>query len=232
MNQLFGRVNPLLRLRRVCGFTLLELMVAIAIFAIISTISWVSFNQIQQAALSAQKNSERLSALTQAMYWLELDFKQAAMRPIRDEFGDTQAAFTLQNRAENVVELTRAGAANGLNPQQQTNLLRVRYWLDLSGTDRAPRLMRRYWSVLDRTRASEAQDSIVLHEVSAFTVRVFDDKNQEQQFWQPRNQQGEAQPEKLPNAVEITLDTPDFGKISRYFSLIQSPISNTQQEAQ
>ena len=70
------------------GFTLLEVLVAFTIFAIIGVIS----SQLMSQTISAQANlssrGERLGDLHRAMQILQRDLMQITDRPVRDQYGD------------------------------------------------------------------------------------------------------------------------------------------------
>jgi general secretion pathway protein J len=113
-----------------------------------------------------------------------------------------------------MVALTRAGWANpaGL---QRPGLQRVAYFLE-NGT-----LRREFWSVLDPTLASTTTRRDLLTHVKAVTIRYLDVNHQWQEQWPPATNTvliGSTQELGLrqrPLAVEITLDTEDWGKVVR-----------------
>jgi general secretion pathway protein J len=159
---------------------------------------------------------------------MEQDFVQVAPRPVRQAVGDepaqpalaggalgTQAALSSSTTgAPPIVAFTRAGWANpkGL---QRTGLQRVAYFLE-NGT-----LRREHWSVLDPTLASSTTRRELLTHVKAVTIRYMDVNHQWQEQWPPAtnttlvNQALEATLRERPLAVEITLDTEDWGKVVR-----------------
>jgi general secretion pathway protein J len=75
------------------GFTLLEMVVAIAIFAIIAAISYSALNNFLDARSHINQENEDLRALQTMFTLLEHDLRYAVNRPVRDEYGDSQPAF-------------------------------------------------------------------------------------------------------------------------------------------
>jgi general secretion pathway protein J len=73
------------------GFTLLELLVALAIFAVLATMAYAALNSVLTARKQVEAKSARLSALQTALMIMERDVEQAVPRGIRDEFGDVGA---------------------------------------------------------------------------------------------------------------------------------------------
>jgi general secretion pathway protein J len=202
------------------GFTLVELAVAILIVAIIAAIGYGTINQAVKSREMLKDQQTQLLGLQNAVRLMEQDFVQAAPRPVRQAVGDDppQLAFAgSPPGSQPVVALTRAGWANpaGL---QRTGLQRVAYFLE-NGT-----LRREYWNVLDPTLASTTIKHDLLTHVKSFTLRYLDVNHNWQPQWPPStNCQGCATQEQAlrqrPLAVEITLDTEEWGKIVRIIEI-------------
>jgi general secretion pathway protein J len=155
--------------------------------------------------------------LQTAVRVLEQDFVQLAARPVRQPVGDEPAQAALQGGlpgTQPVVALTRDGWANPAGVQR-TGLQRVAYYLE-NGT-----LRREHWDVLDPTLASITERRELLTHVKSFTIRYMDVSRTWQDQWPPQTstvlvgQPLEATLRERPLAVEITLDTEDWGKIVR-----------------
>ena len=91
------------------GFTLLELLVAVAIFALLGVGSYRLLATTIATRDAAQKHDAALMQLQKAMTTLNRDISQAIARPVRNEYGDAVAAVILKN---NMLDLTRAGWPN------------------------------------------------------------------------------------------------------------------------
>jgi general secretion pathway protein J len=108
------------------------------------------------------------------------------------------------------MSFTRAGWTNP-NGLQRPGLQRVAYYYD-KGT-----LRREHWSVLDPTQTSKTVKRDLLTHVKSVSVRYFSAAGWDTQW--PRSDL----PEDLtarPIAVEVTIETEDWGKIVR---LIEVP---------
>ena len=118
--------------------------------------------------------------------------------------------------AQPIVALTRDGWSNpsGL---QRPGLQRVAYFLE-NGT-----LRREYWNVLDPTLASTTVKRDLLKHVKTVTVRYLDVNHKWQDQWPPASGavcgSEEQSLRQRPIAVEITLDTEDWGKIVRIIEI-------------
>ena len=203
------------------GFTLIELLVALAIAALMFAMGYGSLRQALTSHEALKEQQAQLIALQSAVRIIEQDFVQLAPRPVRQTVGNEPAQPALQGSppgAQPIVALTRAGWANpaGL---QRPGLQRVAYYLE-NGT-----LRREYWDVLDPTLASTTEKRNLLGHVKTLTIRYLDVSRNWQEQWPPATsttlvgQPQEAALRVRPLAVEITLDTDNWGKIVRIIEI-------------
>ncbi|HEX4870118.1 MAG TPA: type II secretion system minor pseudopilin GspJ [Moraxellaceae bacterium] len=194
------------------GFTLLELLVAIAILALVAVGSYELLFSTIATRDQAQARERDLRALQRAQMLLQRDLLQTVQRPVRDEFGDLQAGFVVPR--ENSMEFTRAGWRNPLQ-EPRSELVRVR-WQVLDG-----KLVREHWPVLDRARTTAPVQTVMLDKVSDFRLQVRGNGTWGP-TWPPLGQaQGQSAPRRqpLPEAVEVTFTLAPWGEIRRVFIL-------------
>lgn len=79
--------------RPVRGFTLLEMVVAIAIFAVIAAMSYAGLNNFLDARAHITSRNDQLAALQTMFVLLEQDLRYAVARTVRNEYGDVEPAF-------------------------------------------------------------------------------------------------------------------------------------------
>jgi len=200
------------------GFTLLELLVALFIAAVMFAMGYGAITQALTSRDSLKEQQAHLLELQTAVRVLEQDFMQLAPRPVRQAIGDEPAQPALLGAVpgtQPIVALTRGGWANpaGL---QRPGLQRVAYFLE-NGT-----LRREYWNVLDPTLASTTTKRDLMTHVKAVTLRYLDVAHQWQEQWPPGTATIRAQEQILrqrPLAVEITLDTEGWGKVVRIIEI-------------
>jgi general secretion pathway protein J len=200
------------------GFTLLELLVALFIAAVMFAMGYGAITQALTSRDSLKEQQAHLLELQTAVRVLEQDFMQLAPRPVRQAIGDEPAQPALLGAVPGVqpiVALTRGGWANpaGL---QRPGLQRVAYFLE-NGT-----LRREYWNVLDPTLASTTTKRDLMTHVKAVTLRYLDQAHQWQEQWPPGTAAIRTQEWTLrqrPLAVEITLDTEGWGKVVRIIEI-------------
>ncbi len=192
------------------GFTLLELMIASIIFAIMAVMAYGGLSNVIDNSQSSERALQRLQQIQQSVSVLNRDFRQMVPRSIRDEFGNRQPALLAGNHIDNLVEFTRGGRVNpgGL---RRSSLLRVAYQFEDES------LIRLQWPHLDRTQGQEPRKTVLIDNLEQVTIQFLDGNGEWQEQWPPLNVlSGEAVP---PVAIEIVLQLNDWGKIRRLYEI-------------
>jgi general secretion pathway protein J len=191
------------------GFTLLELLVAIAIFAIMGSLAMSGYVELQRQSEYAEQRLERVREVQRAIQTLGQDLAQIEPRPIREPLGEALLPAVLATEgAEYRLQFTRAGWTNTGGLQRPT-LQRVGYRLDQDG------LWRDHWSVLDRTLSVEPVRNKLLGGVRAVRIRFMNAQRTWVERW-PANQGLPGTDDRLrPAAVEVIIELEDWGEIRR-----------------
>lgn len=198
------------------GFTLLELLIAIALFALLGVATWRLLDGVLRADQAVRAQTEHLRRLDRALWQLERDLLQAVPRPVRDADGQPLAAF-LAAPATDVqadLEFTRGGARPPAELPRAT-LQRVA-WRWHEG-----RLERLRWAALDRRADGKPQRQEALADVEALHWRYLGEDGQWHRQWPPQGRAtvpGEAD-RSLPRAVELQLRVPRLGTLRRLWRL-------------
>lgn len=193
------------------GFTLLELVVVIAIFGVMSVMAYGGLNSVLTSRARVEEALNRTADVQKAYLRLRSDFQQVARRGIRDEFGVAQPALVASPELGRT-EFTRSGWRNPLG-HPRSSFERVSYRLD------DKKLLRESWPVLDRAPGSTPVKTELLENVEELGWRFLDTNRQ----WQTRWPAATAQtPQAVaatppPLAVEITVRTKDSGELRFLF---------------
>ena len=214
MPETMHRVN---RNARQWGFTLLELLIAITVFSILSTIAYTGLKAVLDTEAQTRGHIERLAQLQVGLSLIQRDIEQAAVREIRDEFGDTQPALLSGSFSGMLVEFTRHGRPNPMD-LQRSNLQRVGYLMEDES------LYRVSWTSLDRAQDSQPRRSLLLDKIKSIEISYYDDQMKRTPEWPRRSGPTDADPAyPLPRAMELNLETEKLGRIRRLFRVAEAP---------
>ena len=187
------------------GFTLIEILVSLVIFAAMAAITWGALSQIARARSALANEQDRFAAVVRTMSDLERDLRQGISRPLRGNYGEQLHAVLGTSER---VELSRLGFANP-RAEPRSNIERVLYAIDNK------KLRRGRYSVLDRAAGSVAEWRDMLAEVDELRLRYLDNDGSWRDQWPPRD----SPPETLPRAIEVRLRLDDFGELRRVVGL-------------
>ena len=192
------------------GFTLLELLVALAIFSLIAAMSYNGLKIVLEQQAATEVQADALAELQKVYMLVQRDIEEVVPRPIRDEYGDVQPALA----GDDELQLTRGGWSNPAG-RLRSSLQRVGYAYEDG------HLVRYSWAVLDRAQDSEPQRQPLIGGIEEMTIRYLAGNNEWEERWPNplASAEGTPTPMALPRAVEITLDHEKFGPLVWVFRL-------------
>lgn len=218
--------TPLL-LRRQRGFTLLEMILALAIFAILGITGLYLLQTVIRTDGISQEKSQRLAELQRAFAIIDRDFSAMRLRPVRTS---TPGVFDPALKAEHsnstnndAITFTQAAWFNPGAQLPRSTLQRVTYQLQKRSVDthvdgktqqsdqqelQQQELQRQYFDRVDVPSGATPHLQHLLSNVSGLKLRYYQ-KGQWLDSWSDTNQ--------LPEAIEVTLTLPDYGDITRRF---------------
>jgi general secretion pathway protein J len=206
-----------------CGFTLIEVMIAILIMAMIAIMTSQSFSAAISSSEATQETIDRVAAVDRIWVLLENDIRNVipAMpvstrdRPIPPVYVATSDDYRLT--------LLRAGYANPLH-LPRTEVVRVGYRFE----DDA--IWRDTWIDISESDERKARPQKILDNVEDIFIKVLANQVGRSSVsggpWQESWPLGGQLPQTLPAAIEITLITEDFGEVKRLYSILPG-IQNT-----
>jgi general secretion pathway protein J len=193
------------------GFTLLEMLVALSVFAILGVMSSQMVSRLIVVHDAAVQRGDRLTSVQRALGMMQRDIIQLVDRPVRDEFGDELPA--LRVTPDVPLELTRQGRTNPLE-LPRSDSVRVAYAIRDDG------LYRLVWNVLDRAQDSQPVVQSLIEDIDRFEVTVFDVSGNEHGFW-PLIGDLTTDPANRIAGLKVSLELPPYGEIVRIWDLSQ-----------
>ncbi len=227
------------------GFTLLEVMIAISITALIGIASTNLLSNIIESKKVTDIRSEQLTTLQRFNQFISRDVEQIINRSVRDQYGDTLASIVLDG-PDYLAEWTRLGWRNSpIAENPRAIIQRVAFQIYDVNDEECEQakqrladwgqlepegfcLVRFFWPVLDRAGDSEAKTQIVLDLIESLEIELLaetlpnnasGDSTAEQTWFTqwPNLQTGEAK--EIPIAMRWTLTLPKLGDIERLWLL-------------
>ena len=194
---------------RQSAFTLIEVLVALAIFGIMTIVAYSILGRTLSGAEMLGERMDRLKAVQQTIRLLDSDLMQAAPRPVRDVLGDGyQPAVRSSLSSEFALEVTHGGWTNPAGLARGT-LQRSAYRIEEN------ELVRYHWRVLDATASNEPIATVLLDDVDSIEFRYLLNDGEVSEQWPPVNTAGPSGFRMRPRGVEIVLTLADEGEIRR-----------------
>jgi general secretion pathway protein J len=197
----------MVRLRN--GFSLIEVLVALAVFGVLSVMAYMALGQTLSNADLLGERMQRLEAIQRTVRYLDSDLMQAAPRPVRGLLGDGyEPAIRSSFGSEYALEVTHGGWSNPAGLPRGT-LQRSAYRIE------DDELIRYHWRVLDRTINNEPIQTVLLDGVESIVFRFLTTDGEGSEQWPPTNTPGPAGFRLRPRGVEVVLTLTDEGEIRR-----------------
>ncbi|ARO97122.1 Type II secretion system protein J precursor [Vibrio alginolyticus] len=193
--------------QRVKGFTLIEVLVSIAIFASLSVAAYQVVSQVQRSNALSQERTQRLNEIQRAMVMMDNDFRQMAMRQTRTngEEPSSRLIFWSDYLLDSDTKGLMFARLGWHNPQQQFprgEVTKVGYRL------KEETLQRVWWHYPDTPVGQQGTVTPLLTQVESFDMRFYDGKQWKKEW---------AEEKALPKAVSVVLTLKDYGEIARTY---------------
>jgi general secretion pathway protein J len=191
---------------KVSGFTLLEVIIAIAIFSMISLSSFTIFNTVIKSDESSKSRTERINELQRGFLLIERDLLQIAKRSIRlngeaplEDFLHTDSrSFSID---ENTLAFVRHGWTNPGLMLPRSSMQSVAYQLNEETFERL------HFNFVDAVQGQEPKIRKLISNVETLKFEFFYDKK-----WQEK-----IKDKILPQAIAVEITTEDYGLLRREF---------------
>jgi general secretion pathway protein J len=193
------------------GFTFIEVIVAIAIFAVVALGANALFIEVFKRSEQVDVVSQELESLQRAMLIMERDFLQMQDRIPRTQGIENQLVinggeFELDSDAF-AIGFVRGGWQNPQLRLQRSNLQNVAYRLQDG------RLERLHTIYVDSVIGTEPKVRVLLDQVSDFKIEVLQQVTAEFEW------EDTIENTTLPAAIAVTITSDNFGEIRRVFKV-------------
>lgn len=197
------------------AFTLIEILVAVMIFGLIGMAAQSALSSAQQTQISLKQRGDRFNELTRAINMIARDYRQLAVRRVRDENGDRLPVVRAQDDGNEIfLEFTRSGWHNPAQLPRST-LEHVIYRLEHE------KLYRYSYLMLDQTSQLKPEKQLILNGVKQMEIRLMPPNAQLieglawKREWPVGGKLNSDDSDKTPRAVKITFDVEGIGEVHR-----------------
>lgn len=188
------------------GFTLIEVLIAIAIFSLISLSSFTIFDSVLKGDATAKKSSARQNELQRAFLLIERDITQISRRsmrlngeaPLRKLIQSSEDSFASEEQA---IAFVRHGWTNPGLLLPRSDMQAVAYRV-VEET-----LQRLHFNFVDSVVGEEPKVRPLISDVTELSFEYYDGKEWNE-TWGGNS---------LPQAIAIEVTTKDYGVIRRQF---------------
>ena len=128
------------------GFTLVELLVAMAIFSVMTVVAYAGIAAVMQNDQSSLAHETALKRIQRTMVFIEKDLRQISARSRNDGFSDLQPPVKADGGGSVLIEFSRAGNSNPTD-LSRSSLQRIQYVVE------EEKLQRLSWNLIDHSDA-------------------------------------------------------------------------------
>lgn len=191
--------------RRARGHSLIELLVALVIFATMAAIAYAGLSAVTRSRAALDERERQLGELGRSLAAIDRDLRSVARRPVRDSDGRRLPVLMSQGET---LELSSHGRGRAAGTDLGL-LERVGWLLDGEGVKRLR------WPTLDRAEGTRPDVRLLLADASALRWRFLDGQGRWLRQWPPPGDDGRT----LPRAVEFVVVHPVLGEVLRVVEL-------------
>lgn len=197
-------------MKRKAGYTLLEVLVALTVFAILATITASAMYHAFNTRARVNDQANQLNAIQVTMALIARDTTQVADRSI---FGNEMHHFPPFVGESTYLEFTRGGSVNPSEQERRSTLKRVAYICA------GKKLIRRGWESLDTPARKNRQDKVLLDNLEACSFAYLSHSRQILPEWRTYATQQTQKQETLPIGLQFNLTISEWGNMTLLFIL-------------
>lgn len=192
------------------GFTLIEILIALTVFAILASITSSTLYYAFSTRTRVNEQSERMSTLQLAISLIQQDTSQTIERAIR---GNDMRLFPIFVGRTEYMEFTRDGDVNPGSIDKRSTLKRIAYVCE-NGT-----LIRRTWDGLDPENRNIHADKPLIDNLTECHFGFLNQNLEVFSEWRADAVNQNQNKESLPKAIQFNLTLRDQGEINLLFTI-------------
>ncbi|MBB1273868.1 type II secretion system minor pseudopilin GspJ [Psychromonas sp. SR45-3] len=198
------------------GFTLIEILIAIAIFATLSLAAYQILQGVLRSGEISREHDKHLVEIQRGMLLIERDFVQMVARISRTGNAEDEKLQVLYvgkkvlDSDSEGIEFNRLGWTNPLNLLPRSTILRVGYRVKNN------QLQRLYYLHPDIVAGEKPEQQVILNDVDSLSFRFWDDD------WIDTWNADKT----IPKGIEMTINSQHYGELKRVFILSDSTVED------
>lgn len=184
------------------GFTLIEVLVALAVFAILATLTSSSLYYAFNTSERLRDESKRVVSMQLAISIVERDTQQIVLRAVR---GNDMRLFSAFIGQPQYIEFTRGGIANPKSQEKRSTLQRVALIC------RNNQLIRKRWPSLDTVERNKFTEKVLVKNLKKCQFQFLNHNLQVLSAWQENAITDTQQSEPFPKAIQLIIQVDKLG---------------------
>ena len=206
------------RKRSINGFTLLEILIALAVFAVLAVITSSALFNTFNTRSKVNIQADRLTQIQLGISLIQRDLQQVIDREVR---GNEMRLFPILVGLPKYIEATRDGFVNPGDRQKRSTLKR----LALLCTKDA--LVRRSWPTLDTPNRGSYQDKVIFADLTSCEFSYINQNLQTFKEWRENSINQNQRPEPFPKAIQLNITFADWGNMNLLFVIPEAVYGKT-----
>ena len=193
------------------GYTLIEILVALTVFAILSAMTTTAMYHAFTTRERINVRSSQLNALQLGISILSRDTEQIIKFEPFALDNDTELAFIGQSTS---FEFTRGGFVNPNAQAPRSTIQRVSYLCKNN------QLIRKSWGVATPTHLNQSQNKVLFNDLKTCHFAYINSNHNTLTTWPDSfKKEPEAKNETLPIAIQVTVTIENLGNMSLLFAV-------------
>ena len=193
------------------AYTLIEVLVALAILATIAVLAYSGLSRASRARADLERRGDQFAQIQMTLTILERDITHARYRPVRT--GPDQVAPAFEAKGSGTAwQMEFSSVASSLDGDPARVRIERVAWLRQGAT-----MIRRSWAFADRTALTPAYDQALLQGISLSRFEYLDRKRQWHGVWP--SPEAPKERDELPLAVRAKVIVEGWGEITRIIPL-------------